>query len=107
MRDSENPDLFPMQERKAVDVYAHRVARNSVLSDVAAVAAADALAGRTPAPVADALAGRTPAPVADARPRASASLAGTDRGGEQGHADEHESDQQYHGHTDPVPGTTS
>jgi hypothetical protein len=95
MRDSENPDLFPMQERKAVDVYAHRVARNSVLSDVAAVAAADALAGRTPAPV------------ADARPRASASLAGTDRGGEQGHADEHESDQQYHGHTDPVPGTTS
>jgi hypothetical protein len=46
MRDSEHPDLFPMQERKAVDAYARRVARNSVLSDVAAVAAAEALAGR-------------------------------------------------------------
>jgi hypothetical protein len=43
MRDSEHPDMFPMQERKAVDVYALRVARNSVLSDIAAVGAASAL----------------------------------------------------------------
>jgi hypothetical protein len=92
MRDSENPDLFPMQERKAVDVYAHRLARNSVLSDVAAVAAADALAGRVYAATAD-----------DAPPRGSAPLVRADRSGEEGHADEDESGQQEHRHTDPLP----
>jgi hypothetical protein len=52
MRDSEHPDMFPMQERKAVDVYALRVARNSVLSDIAAVGAASALtAGADGVPV--------------------------------------------------------
>jgi hypothetical protein len=93
MRDSENPDLFPMQERKAVDVYAHRLARNSVLSDVAAVAAADALTGRTELP-----------PVPDALSRESALLAGADGSGEEGDADEHEGDQQENRHTDPIPG---
>ena len=92
MRDSENPDLFPMQERKAVDVYAHRLARNSVLSDVAAVAAVDALAGRTEVP---------PAP--DALLRESALLAGADGSGEESHADEDESGQQEHCHTNPIP----
>jgi hypothetical protein len=93
MRDSENPDLFPMQERKAVDVYARRLARNSVLSDVAAVAAVDALAGRAPA-----------APLPDVGSRGSAPLARTDRGREQGDADQDERGQQEHGHTDPIPG---
>ena len=92
MRDSENPDLFPMQERKAVDVYAHRLARNSVLSDVAAVAAADALAGRPPAPLG-----------ADAPAPGSASRAGADGSGEERDADEDESDQQHDRHTGAIP----
>ena len=82
MRDSEHPDLFPMQERKAVDVYAHRVARNSVLSDVAAVAAAEALAGRPVDPSA------LPSPDGD---------------GEEHHAGEDEEGQQQHGHEGEVP----
>jgi hypothetical protein len=96
MRDSENPELFPMQERKAVDVYAHRLARNSVLSDVAAVAAADALAGRMQAPAA-----------ADAPPPGSAALAGAGGSGEEGHADEDQGGQQQHRHTDPIPDADS
>jgi hypothetical protein len=96
MRESENPDLFPMQERKAVDVYARRLARNSVLSDVAAVAAVDALTGRPPAPA-----------LPDASSRASAPLARTDRGREQGDADQDESGQQEHRHTDPIPAPDS
>jgi hypothetical protein len=82
MRDSEHPDLFPMQERKAVDVYAHRVARNSVLSDVAAVAAVQALAGR---PV-DLSAVPTP-----------------DWHGEEDHAGEDEQGQERDGHEGGVP----
>ncbi|HZP27414.1 MAG TPA: hypothetical protein VFC99_00560 [Acidimicrobiia bacterium] len=93
MRDSENPEMFPGQERKAVDGYAHRVARNSFLSDVASVAAADALSGRSGAPASEPDEGDEPS-TALPRPR---------RRSQQHDADEDEGDEQDGGHQGPVP----
>jgi hypothetical protein len=92
MRDSEHPDLFPMQERNAVDVYAHRVARNSVLSDMAAVAAAEALSGMTAGP-------RPELP--NATEAVSAVSLRADRGGEEQDADHDQGTEQQDG---SVPG---
>jgi hypothetical protein len=94
MRESEHPDMFPMQERNAVDGYALRVARNSTLSDIAAVGAADALVGN--------LADEEPDGVPEAR---SAPPAGLRAGsGEEHHAHEDEGGQRPDGHPRDLPG---
>jgi hypothetical protein len=94
MRESEHPDMFPMQERNAVDGYARRVARNSTLSDIAAVGAADALIGYVPDEEPDGVPEAPSAPPAG--PRAGS--------GEEHHADEDEGGQQHDGHTRDLPG---
>src|SRR6478672_2706273 len=96
MRESEHPDMFPMQERNAVDSYALRVARNSTLSDIAAVGAADALSGTSSDEEgSDVPEGRS-APAAGARPGS----------GEEHHAHEDEGGQQHDGHPRDLPGAT-
>ena len=99
MRESEHPDMFPMQERNAVDGYARRVARNSTLSDIAAVGAADALIGYLPDE-------EEPDEEPDAVPDAPSALpAGAGAGsGEEDHADEDEGGQQHDGHPRDLPG---
>ena len=87
-----------MQERNTVDGYARRVARNSTLSDIAAVGAADALIGYVPDEEPD---GVPEAPSA----LPAGALAGSD---EDHHADEDadgdEGGPQHGGHPRDLPG---